>query len=102
MNCKSIGCRHEIAPGFDFCSGCLHSDGSTARQTQASDPNFKSLGDMAEIDVYGIHFLFQIQDPSGCLQHASRLILTNGAKPSPAAIREARDVLTRWLQLNPI
>lgn len=60
---------------------------------------FKPVGDMVEIDVYAVHHLFQIQDHSGCIHQASRMLLMSG-KPSYRDIREARDLLTRWLQLN--
>jgi hypothetical protein len=56
---------------------------------------------MSEIDVFAINQLFQVNDPSGCLQHAIQKLLLSGNKPSSQSIREARDTLTRWLQLNP-
>lgn len=101
--CKSIGCSNAVEAGFDFCSSCLNHESSAIVETlpkNRRNPGFKDLGDLTEIDIYGIHFLFRIQDPSGCLQHASRQILNSGSEPSPAAIRDARDALTRWLQLN--
>lgn len=62
---------------------------------------YKSVGDMAEIDVFAVHHLFQIQDHSGCLQNASmKLLLSGASKTTYRDIREARDTLTRWLQLN--
>lgn len=60
---------------------------------------------MTEIDVYGVHMLFNIQDPSGAIQHASKKLLLSGVrtggKTARQDIQEARDTLNRWLQLNP-
>lgn len=56
---------------------------------------------MSEIDIYGVHHLFQMPDPSGCLQEASRKLLNSGASKSRFLdVKAARDLLTRWLQLN--
>lgn len=63
--------------------------------------SYKSVGDMVMIDTYGVHHLFQVQDPSGCLQNASqKLLLSGSSNTAYRDIREARDTLTRWLQLN--
>ena len=102
--CKSIGCHHSAVAGMDFCTACLSGEPVAVTESLPKtrrNPQFRDLGDMTEIDVFGVHFLFELNDPSGCLQHASRQILNCGHKPNPAAIREARDALTRWLQLNP-
>ena len=57
------------------------------------------------IDVYGVHYLFVINDPSGCIQHASKKLLLSGVRTGGKTafqdVREARDSLNRWLQLNP-
>lgn len=56
---------------------------------------------MAEIDAYAVFHLFQIQDPSGCLQEAGKKLLHSGNSPTRYRdVREARDILTRWLNLN--
>ena len=57
------------------------------------------------IDVYGVHQIFCIADPSGALQHASKKILLSGVRTGGKSqfkdIKEARDALNRWLQMNP-
>lgn len=57
------------------------------------------------IDVYGVHMLFNVADPSGALQHASKKILLSGVRTGGKSqfkdIMEARDALNRWMQLNP-
>lgn len=96
--CKSIGCANSVS-GSDFCEPCLTRDSADSSLSDRYPEQYRSLGDLAEIDVFAVHHLFQIQDPSGCLQHASRVLLSSG-QPDFRAIREARDTLTRWLQLN--
>ena len=64
---------------------------------------YKDCRHIDNIDVYGVHDLFGIQDESGCLQHASKKILLsgkrNGGKSLYQDIKEARDTLNRKLQL---
>ena len=56
------------------------------------------------IDVYDIHAKYGIDDPSGCIQHASKKLLLagvrTGEKPKWKDVKEARDTLNRWLQIN--
>lgn len=66
---------------------------------------FKAIPeDWKVIDVYGVHHLFQIPDFSGTLQHASKKLLLpgvrTGGKTMYQEIKEARDTLDRWLELN--
>lgn len=65
---------------------------------------YKSVGNMTEVDVYAIHHLFDIQDPSGAIQHASKKLLLSGVRTGGKTmlqdIKEARDTLTRWIQLQ--
>jgi len=65
---------------------------------------YKPVGTLIEVDVYAVHKLFEIQDPSGAIQHASKKLLLsgsrNGGKSAFKDIVEARDTLTRWIQLN--
>ena len=65
---------------------------------------YKDVSGLDEIDVYMVHKLFDIQDPSGALQHASKKILLSGVrtggKSSYKDVREARDTLNRWLEIN--
>lgn len=65
---------------------------------------YKDVSGLNEIDVYQIHNLFDVQDASGCLQHASKKLLLSGVRTGGKSkhddIREARDTLTRWLDIN--
>jgi hypothetical protein len=78
-------------------------DGPSLAQTYPR--YYKDVRHLAEIDVYAVHQLFCIGDPSGAIQHASKKLLLagqrTGSKSLHKDIREARDTLDRWLQLNP-
>ena len=108
--CRSVACNTLVLPPNDFCIPCLDQaamkDDELSAQTMSNryPENYKDLGDLSEIDVFAVHELFQIVDFSGCLHDASRKLLMssvrNGTKTQYENIKEARDSLTRWLQLN--
>ncbi|GAB0151066.1 hypothetical protein [Marinobacterium sp. BA1] len=64
---------------------------------------YKDFTGVDEVDVYMVHDRFQINDPSGCIHHASKKLLLcgvrTGGKDMATEIKEARDTLTRKLQL---
>lgn len=111
--CKSIGCSTPVLHDHDFCITCLEkiaeseSDDaplSTQSLTERYPAYYKDIGDLTEIDVYAVHNLFQIGDTSGCIHHASKKLLLSGVRTGGKStykdVKEARDTLTRWLQLN--
>ncbi len=65
---------------------------------------YKDVSDVEEVDVYYVHKIFNIQDPSGAIQHASKKLLLSGVRTGGKSfyddIREARDTLNRWLEIN--
>ena len=65
---------------------------------------YKSVRHLEFVDVYQVHNLFSIEDWSGCIQHASKKLLLSGVrtggKTKRQDIEEARDTLTRWLELE--
>lgn len=65
---------------------------------------YKDVSMLQEVDVYMIHTLFNIQDPSGAIQHASKKLLLSGVRTGGKSfyddVREARDTLNRWLEIN--
>lgn len=65
---------------------------------------FKDVSDITELDVYRVHQLFNVQDASGALQHASKKILLSGVRTGGKNfykdVQEARDALNRWLEMN--
>jgi len=112
-HCKSIGCNCAVVLDSDFCDACSHRHKTAQAIKEEAGKSlaerypkyYKSVGDLTEVDVYAVHFLFQIQDPSGAIQHASKKLLLSGVRTGGKSqfkdIKEARDTLTRWLQLNP-
>ena len=66
--------------------------------------DYKDVSDVLEVDVYHVHKIFNIQDPSGAIQHASKKLLLSGVRTGGKSfyddIREARDTLNRWLEIN--
>lgn len=115
--CKSLGCAQQTYSGEDFCQNCFrkhelkelhlspreeHHEDSLSKKYPKY---YKDVGDLREVDVYAVHKLFNIQDPSGAIQHASKKLLLSGVRTGGKSvqkdIQEARDTLDRWLQLNP-
>lgn len=108
--CSSIGCGNPISPTEDFCSKCLkynfpkEESAETSSLSKQYPKYFKDVSNLTEVDVYVIHQLFNIQDPSGAIQHASKKLLLSGVRTGGKSkrddIKEARDTLTRWLQID--
>ena len=117
--CRSIGCTNYIhSPMEDFCEECrsinIRNQGLTpSKEDHLNEPTtmaqkypkyYKPVGNLTEVDVYAIHKIFNVQDPSGAIHHASKKLLLSGVrtggKTAYKDIQEARDTLTRWLQLN--
>lgn len=65
---------------------------------------FRPIGTLTHVDVYRVHKLFDVEDPSGALQHASKKILLSGTrtggKNKYKDVKEARDTLSRWLEME--
>lgn len=111
QKCLRIGCSRTAYFGHDFCPTCQF-DLSHPEQASSGPPilsrkypqQYRSVAGLNEIDSFGICHLFNIDDPSGCLQQAVRTLLTSGMRGNGNSavddIREARDTLDRWLQLN--
>ena len=111
--CKAIGCKNPAIQDQDFCLVCQRNhEATTQKQTalnrtmsQKYPQYFKRVDDLFEVDVYAVHRLFNIQDPSGAVQHASKKLLLSGVRTGGKSqfkdIQEARDTLNRWLELNP-
>lgn len=117
-HCKAMGCNNAVLPGENFCAECTQTYlavfladtpiteiRESEKLSEKYPQYYKDVGDLTEIDVYATHHLFNLQDPSGCLHHASKKLLLSGVRTGSKSaykdIKEARDTLTRWLQLNP-
>lgn len=65
---------------------------------------FKDFSGDDEADVYLIHHKFGIDDPSGCIHHASKKLLLSGIRTGGKSkyqdVKEAHDTLNRWLEIN--
>ena len=110
-HCVSMGCpgySYDYHPLCDMCrkEKLLNTNPAKDKSSLASlYPKYhKSTEGMDSVDVYAVHKLFNIQDPSGCIQHASKKLLLSGVRTGGKTkyddIKEARDTLTRWLELN--
>lgn len=116
--CKAIGCHAPVSWGTDYCPSCVQDieiNGTNypqlfpqfcqGEQDLDQSPQERLIHKTAEMDIFDVHHHFHLHDPSGSLHHASRLILLSGnhitGLEQRRAIAEARDALTRWLELNP-
>lgn len=113
--CKSIGCGVVITSNTDkdYCKDCedvsfIHvGDSRTDKEPSLSElypKYFKDFSGDDEADVYLVHHRFELLDFSGALHHASKKILLSGVRTGGKTqyqdIKEARDTLNRWLQIN--
>ena len=107
--CKTIGCFRESEENEDYCVNCkvigVNKKPEKISLSTVYPKYYKAVGDLEEIDVYAVHQLFDIQDPSGAIQHASKKLLLSGVRTGGKSIykdiKEARDTLSRWLELHP-
>lgn len=112
--CKAVGCNTVITQysSEDFCTGCAEALKVTVIQPPSHVPSmaelypkyYKDFSGVDEADVYLVHDRFNLQDPSGCIHHASKKLLLSGVRTGGKSkfddIREARDTLNRWLEIN--
>lgn len=111
--CKTMGCTTVITqpPYSDFCPDCMkeifNMTGAPSHQPSMSElypKYYKDFSDVNEADVYLVHDRFKIEDPSGCIHHASKKLLLSGVRTGGKSkyddVREARDTLNRWLEIN--
>lgn len=62
---------------------------------------FKNVENLAEIDVYRVLELFEVDNP--CLQHAIKKLLCAGGRGSKSTykdVQEAIDALVRWNEMR--
>lgn len=59
---------------------------------------------MKDIDIYGVCKIFEVVDTTGCLHHTIKKLLLPGVRTGGKSryddIKEARDTLNRWLEIN--
>lgn len=118
--CKTIGCKHSAHFGEDFCTACITAISQLPHQSPEDsllvvaasdahepddipDGSKHSVKHLEDIDIYAVHHLFSVDDPSGCLHRASAKILISGQyhqKDRIHLIERARNLLNRWLEIN--
>ena len=118
--CKTIGCTNEIEESLtDYCNPCLIAEpmqykigenpypftiperrATNRYSTDREEAGFKDVSEVDEIDIFQIHYIFNLPDPSGALQEASRKLLLCGGSERCVYqdVEEARNILNRWLQ----
>ena len=86
-----------------YCEDCPNHSEQRLDMVKLYPKYYKDVSSLSAIDVYAVHELFGINDSSGCIQHASKKLLLcgvrTGGKDVATEIKEARDTLTRKLQL---
>ena len=111
--CKSVGCSTVVSQydSGDFCKACTE-EMTSLNGTPVQNPSmselyptyYKDFTGVDEADVYLVHDRFKIEDHSGCLHHASKKLLLSGVRTGGKSkfddVREARDTLNRWLEIN--
>lgn len=122
-NCIRAGCQNATEVGSRFCVTCNSREPIntevTINATQASRREddismsqrypkyYKPIPEgVKELDVYGVCAMFPVQDDTGCINHARKKLLVpgtrTGGKNMYNDIKEARDTLNRWLELNKV
>lgn len=104
IGASCLDCQDEETK-FDIASyGINHPTNQAVSISKKYPKYYKSVSHLDEIDVYQVHNLFNIQDPSGAIQHASKKLLLSGVRTGNKTqykdIQEARDTLNRWLEMN--
>ena len=131
MICVRIGCTYQAVTGTPICAVCAYTDQLKGALKEAkmkpTDPlneharrrsdgeqimsklypkYYKRIPEgVTEIDTYLVNMLFPVDDASGAILHARKKLLVPGTRTGGKSmwddIKEARDTLNRWLELNP-
>lgn len=64
----------------------------------------RTPGGVTVLDTYAVNAMFPVDDPTGCILHARKKLLVPGTRTGGKSMRddikEARDTLTRYLELT--
>lgn len=122
LRCQRKGCHNAVEPGQLSCETCqitggvypgdvvsLNEPGFIAHKPSMSiqyPKYYKRVPEgIVELDVYAVCKMFPVDDSTGCINHARKKLLVPGTRTGGKSfrddIREARDTLNRWLELNP-
>lgn len=112
-NTASVLCGFEMG-GYvkEFCAEHARDPGQEAEPVERVTPYlvkkyskyYIDVSDVTHIDAYDIQRRYGVKDDSGCLQHSGKKLLLSGVrtggKPAVVDVKEARDTLNRWLELD--
>ncbi len=116
VNCLSPGCKNKVRAGDLRCEECIVTGNGTKSRINSPETlekmsvkypkYYKPIPPgITELDVYALCKLFPVADDTGCINHARKKLLVPGTRTGGKSfrddIKEARDTLTRWLELNP-
>lgn len=118
VSCTVMGCNNEVPAGQLRCDECIitgngknpRNNTSASSDVQMSSKYPKYYKPIppgtTDLDVYGVCQMFPVKDDTGCINHARKKLLVPGTRTGGKSfrddIKEARDTLTRWLELNPV
>lgn len=112
FTCKSVDCNNTVLSGNDLCPVCIErykklsaiAPEPIKKNSELYPAYFKDVSHLTEVDVYQICSLFGIQDSSGAIHHAIKKLLLSGKRTGKKSlkddIREARDTLNRFLEME--
>lgn len=95
-------CGHKHFKGELRCKHCSIYESVAAAKPKHSHYH-KDVSQYDTIDVYAVCKIFDVQDTSGCLQHAIKKLLVTGQrghKDRKTDIQNAIDTLNRLLELE--
>jgi hypothetical protein len=104
--CEVLNCEDNAEHDYRYCGHHLnkHAVNQAPKMSDIYPKYYKKVGNLNELDVYAVHHLFDLKDPGGMIHHASKKLLLSGVrtggKTAYQDIKEARDTLTRYLELN--
>ena len=95
--------RHGVADTLKLADDYQERPVVTSGDERPYSKYFRDVSHLEEMDVYAVHSVFGVDDPSGAIQHASKKLLLSGSRTGGKSkyqdIKEAHDTLTRWLEL---
>jgi hypothetical protein len=116
--CVSHNCINSTIGNAVYCDQCIAIKANQNRVMDTGRTNGRRMSDMypkyykpvpegiRELDVYAVCKMFPVDDPSGAINHARKKLLVPGARTGGKSmyndIKEARDTLERWLELNKV
>lgn len=94
-----------IKPEDQYVDGRRSRDRDNTSMADRYPKYYKCIpANVSVLDVYAVCQMFPVQDDTGCINHARKKLLVPGTRTGGKSfyddIKEARDTLNRWLELN--